>query len=275
MLAQKVGRRLLSVACVAAPVVSCAAFMGAASAETYRAPNDAVVVGTFGSDAGQQDIYSPVPLLAVTHGGCADGWVTLAVGENNRYCGWSGKESQGLVAVGLLGADSRMLAVGGGDTFGVVSVSDTGPAEADCVGPIPWGDWRCAEPGIAVSGTGSATGAGSTVSGTGPSHSDWQQEGNDFWAVASVSGMGDARGGNVAVSGTGDAHGHSHTTYRITGGPVTYPGLAVSGAGEAHGGVVSVGMGDASATGGIAAVSLTGNASGGSVANVCPMGRCN
>jgi hypothetical protein len=48
-------------------------------------------------------------------------------------------------------------------------------------------------------------------------------------------------------------------------------GVAVAG-GRANGGAVTVAGGDASTSSGLVAVSATGNASGGSLANVAPLG---
>ena len=238
--------------------------------QTYRTPYDAVMAGTGGGDAGS-DYYSgyPVvgplhmPLVGVSNGGCAEGIVAVAIGESNRYCNWNGQEAAGLVAVGLLGADGGVaigggyggdgtIAIGGGNAEGVTAVSDTGSARAQCVSPIPWGDAECAEPGVAISGTGYAYGYGHTVSGTGSSDSTWHGYHNDLWPIVSVSGLGNASGGNVAVGGTGSASAQPSTTSRVTGQPVTYPGIAVAG-------------GNANANGGALAVSGTGQAQGGAV----------
>jgi hypothetical protein len=58
--------------------------------------------------------------VAVGHGGCAAGGVTIAIGNPNRAChGYSDRDANGMVGIGLLGADSY---------GGVLAVSDSGTA---------------------------------------------------------------------------------------------------------------------------------------------------
>ena len=231
-----------------------------AFADTYTTGSGGVCVGTNGSDAVSQwgSGCGLFPAVAVSQGGCAYGThVAVAVGESGRCT--NGAEAQGIVAVGLMGADVTPWnccgpSVGVSDSgyvwnfspFGGVTVSGTG----DAMTTSTWG--------AAASGTGNATDygcyivlsycvGGAAVSGTGSAY-----------GAAAVSGTGTATG-LTAVSGTGHADGST---------------AAVSGTGSASGGVVAVAGDDANANGGLASVSLTGNGGGGSVTNVCPMGHC-
>src|SRR5687767_6047153 len=174
----------------------------AAVAQIVGDPLGVVQVGTTPSD-------SLGCVVAVSNGCCASGMVVVAVGESNRSCDTYGEaEASGwLVGLGLLGAEGP-TALGGGDTFGLVAVSDTGNARADCIRSLF--DSNCAEPGVAVSGTGSATGEGSVVSGTGSAQTSWDQYDNDTFAVVAVSGLGNAGGGDslVSVSGGSNADGY-------------------------------------------------------------------
>jgi hypothetical protein len=205
----------------------------AASAETYSDPLGLVHVGTNGSDAGTGSYY--LDLVAVSHGGCAQAVLAVAIGETNRSCGPFSPEHDavGFVGVGLLGADSYGT---------VVTISDTGHAEG-CSEPL----WFDCITSIAVSGTGPASGRDLTVSGTGRSDSE----------LVGVSGTGVSTG-SFSVSGTGNAEPRSDG----------YNALAVSGTGTANGGTVAIAGGDAHANGGWVAVSATGDASGGSILNV-------
>lgn len=284
---------------VAGAVAGSYSLGSAALAETYTDPVGlgVVVVGTDGSDARSS-------IVAVSQGGCADGLVAVAVGESGHDCWWNGwgHEAYGLVGLGLLGAEGGIaigggdsaagitaLAVGGGNASGLVAVSDTGSAQAYCLGPIPWGD-NCAEPGVAVSGTGTAYGDGHTFSGTGPAQSTWDGTDNPLWPIVAVSGLGSASGGNLAVSGTGTADGRST---KASQHPVPYPGVTISGTGSARGGWIAIapngraesegngvavagrgGNASTSGTPGLVCFTLTGDCYGGSVTNVCPFGRC-
>jgi hypothetical protein len=288
LLKQRVPRVAAAVLGVVASVLG----RSAASAETYTDPLGLglVVVGTDGSDARSS-------IVAVSQGGCADGLVAVAIGESSHDCWWNGfgHEAYGLVGLGLLGAEGGIaigggdsaagltaLAVGGGNASGLVAVSDTGTAQAYCLGPIPWGD-NCAEPGIAVSGTGTAYGDGHTFSGAGNAESTWDGTDNPLWPIVAVSALGGASGGNVAASGTGTARGRSTTTWQH---PVPYPGVSVSGTGTASGGAVAFGGSNAQASGansvavsggsansdGFLCASATGSCYGGARVGIAPMG---
>src|SRR5919109_5518721 len=176
----------------------------AALAETYTTGSGGVCVGTNGSDAVSQwgsgcGLY---PAVAVSQGGCAQGThVAVAVGESGRCS--NGAEAQGIVAVGLLGADVMPWnccgpSVGVSDSgyvhnyssFGGYAVSGTGEAAASgCTFVVV----ACVLGG-AVSGTNNAYGP-TAVSGTGTAT-----------GTTAVSGTGTATGGLVAVSGTGTAN---------------------------------------------------------------------
>lgn len=270
--------------------------LSAAFAEVYTDPLElgVVVVGTDGSDAGSDNgiglLVAGVhfPIVAVSQGGCANGTVAIAIGESSHDCWWNGwgNEAYGYVAIGLLGAeggiaigggDGGMLALGGGDASGLVAVSDTGDAGAGCLTPIPWGD-NCAEPGVAVSGTGTAYGDGHTVSGTGESRTDWGSEwdtprDNPLWPIVTISGLGNASGGNVAISGAGTAYSRSTTTSQH---PVPYDGVAVSGMGSAAAsGAMSVAVAGGNAnSNGLLCFSATGNCYGSARVALAPLGRC-
>lgn len=216
-----------------------------AFAETYHDPTGKVLsVGTDGDDVNCQwygwtdaslvtlsqggGCSSSTWATVATDGGCASGGVVVAIGDANRDCYNGSREATGLVAVGLLGADS----------WGFVAVSDTGDARAWCYPAIPWGP-GCSAPGLAVSGTGPAAGEGNAASGTGRGDSTWSTP--LPLGLLSVSGTQDANSSRgLAVSGTGNA---------VTGGGI---------------GAVSV-DGNSNANGGLVSVSVLGHARGGTV----------
>ena len=217
----------------------------AALAETYTTGSGGVCVGTNGSDAVSQwgsgcGLY---PAVAVSQGGCAQGThVAVAVGESGRCT--NGAEAQGIVAVGLMGADVM--------------------------------PWSCCGPSVGVSDSGYVWNfspfGGVTVSGTGDAMT------TSTWGAA-ASGTGNATDygcyivlsycvGGAAVSGTGSAYGAAAVS-----GTGTATGLtAVSGTGHANGSTAAVAGDDANANGGLVAVSLTGDARGAGLYCLAPMG---
>lgn len=183
---------------LAAVVLACGTV---AFAETYRDPINGsyVAVGTNGSDA-------RTARIAVSQGGCAEAWTLgMAIGDSNRACNPGSTlyphslpdhDADGGVAVGLGGAEA------GGET----AVSDTGNAYACTNHSFDY----CLLPGVAVSGTGSASGdiaVSGTNSATAPGGS----------GPIAVSGTGNATGGTAAVSGTGSASGtvEVEATHRV------------------------------------------------------------
>lgn len=167
----------------------------AAFADNYTVPG-LVEVGTNGDDAGQRDTAAWV---SVSQGGCAYGGVAVAIGDSSHPCPWwapyetPGQDAAGHVAIGLLGGDSNSWAV---------SVADTGDAttcETDlldiCVGIAVSGTGTASGRDLAVSGAGHATSSTVGVSGTGAAT-----------GPVAVSGTDNATG-NIAVSGTGNADG--------------------------------------------------------------------
>jgi hypothetical protein len=216
------GRRVIVATAMAAGFVF--GLGAAAVAETYDVLGNQV--GTNGSDA---DDNSVTGVAAVSQGGCSTAFLVAAsVGEPNHACNiqYDGVSDThgGVLAVGLLGADSR----------GMVAVSDTGTAHGDCF----YIGLGCVEPGFAVSGTGHAHGE-NAVSGTGnaSANTDWCSE------LYPLPGCVEQYGG-VAASGTGSSQ-SDH--------------VAVAG-GSAHGGEAGVGVqGDAS---GDVAVTVFGDADG-------------
>lgn len=243
---QNRARKCVKVWFVALAVALFATGAGSAFADTYHDPTGMVVsVGTEGDNVNCQWYgYTREPLITLSQGGgcssatwgtvasdggCASGGVVVAIGEANRDCGYHSTEANaGLIGVGLLGADSS----------GLVAVSDTGDAWAYCYPAIPWGP-GCSAPGFAASGTGTATGEGNALSGTGRSNSTW-------WTPLPL--------GLLSVSGTQDAN-------SSRGGAVSVTGNATGGGGL---GAVTV-DGNSNANGGLVSISVLGHARGGNV----------
>lgn len=198
----------------------------AALAETYEDPLNIVSVGTNGSEARSS-------VLAVGVGGCAEATVAVAVGES-RSCGttfgWPdspGQDAIGIVALGVLGADANANGA---------AVSDTGDATTTCWGyVVDNGCWA----GVAVSGSGPASGRDLAVSGTGTATS------SQFYGTsAAISGTGNASASHAA-SGTGDADG-VWIAVAPDGSASATNGVAVSATGDADGGLLGVSvLGDA------------------------------
>ncbi len=235
---------------VAAAVVA-AGILGLGSAafgETYELPG--AVIGTNGSDAGSNTY--PTSLLAVSQGGCAHGWVAIAIGESNRHCG--GYESPGFWGDGEANGNTLAIGLFGAESAGTVAVSDEGDARTcDSPGGLFAGtNCLLLTPPTAISAGGStnsvtsvsATGdsytrAGTAVSGTGTAHGDCDQYNQ---ATTAVSGTHNSSG-CTAVSGLGasQARGCTGDVWQDFLG-----GFAVSGTGNASGCTAVSGTGDAS-----------------------------
>lgn len=247
-------------------------------ATVYRTPGGEVAVATAG-----EDVYGRH--VAVSNGGRAETNQGPAVSTTGNAWGYTA-----ISGTGCAYSDFTLGVSGTGCASSLtLAVSGTGPVvdHPRSNGRPPYGisgtgcvtAWQ-----LAISGTGCANG-GVSVSAGGDAQSS-----SRFYPPASVapgvalSGAGNARGGSITAAGLGDSSaGDAYDDGRFTHVAVSgagnasnnkQSGVTLAPNGRADGGAVAVGGDDATAYGGLAAVSLTGDAHGGSVANVCPMGRC-
>lgn len=184
---------------------------------------------------------------------------------------YDGDANGGTVSIGLLGGWDGCSAYDWGPVPGV-AVCSTSAHNAD--EPVTTGS-------IAVD-SGSNGARGRYLAYSGGERSPWDN--NSDYASAdhvAVSEWDNAYGGNVAVSTGAEAHSgaggiavapagcSTDPGYYADGNAFTGPGgVSVAGC-EAKGGAVAVAVGDATtSSGGLVAVSATGDASGGSVANI-------
>lgn len=210
------GKRALAVLVGAAVAGSVAQ---AAWGETYTVSPGGVLLAQVGTNGSSADDGA---FVAASHGGCTHGWVVVGVGNpSNCPQYWVypptdhdgevaavalfGGAAQGPVAVSdtgpangrclwplgilgcLTGAPGNGVGVSAaGPASGMVAVSGVNNAGSTPAASLPgWEVHHLNQPGVAVSGTGTATSNGVSVAG----------------------GDADATGGLVAVSLTGDAHG--------------------------------------------------------------------
>ncbi|HEX9969858.1 MAG TPA: hypothetical protein VGB03_06935 [Acidimicrobiales bacterium] len=255
------------------------AVMAPVVATVYRTPGGEVAVATAG-----EDVYGRH--VAVSNGGRAETNQGPAVSTTGDAWGYTAVSGTGCAY-----SDFTLGVSGTGCASSLtLAISGTGP-----VVDHPRSNGR---PPYGISGTGcvaswylALSGTGCTNGGVSVSVGGNAQSQPHFYPPSSVapgvalSGAGDARGGSVTVAGVGDSSaGGPYDDGRFTHVAVSgagnasnnqRSGLTLAPTGRADGGAVAVGGDDATAYGGLVAVSLTGDAHGGSVTNVCPMGRCN